>query len=257
MVASPSVGLPRIGEPLIARGVGILGRLLGRGQPSTAPTAQRAVRRAPTCPRENLHNLRHWTVKQALYVLDCECCQAPLDRQWHCVSAHRCAGQPYLAEDAEMVPREGRGALHPAARARTPTAAALPASHGQAARRLRRPFRPAAMTAAPTASTALRCGSSNRWAYLCVVVGLLCPSNAPTNCRLAPSETSCEANEWRRSWMRSPEIFAVLHIARHARLTLTTCSVLPGAGKHIFAERLALAGLRLADLAEQLPRRRR
>ncbi|EAQ12455.1 hypothetical protein RB2654_14255 [Rhodobacterales bacterium HTCC2654] len=51
-------------------------------------------------------------------------------------------------------------------------------------------------------SAAARSGSSARWAYLCVVSGLVWPRSRPTTGRVRPFETKCEACVWRLSWMR-------------------------------------------------------
>jgi hypothetical protein len=89
---------------------------------------------------------------------------------------------------------------------------------------------------APTRSTAARCGSSNRCAYLAVVVGFEWPNKLPIRSNDAPPLASCEAKEWRRSWILNPTIRADLQIDAQPFLISTTWP-LAVAGEHVSRKR--------------------
>src|SRR5260370_25491892 len=80
---------------------------------------------------------------------------------------------------------------------------------------------PAAVMMLPTRSTATRCGSSNKWLYLCVVLGFEWPNNAPISGRLAPPAASVEAKLWRRSWSLKLSTAAAPHKCRQGFLIST------------------------------------
>ena len=61
---------------------------------------------------------------------------------------------------------------------------------------------------------ASRTAVSARCAYRAVVWGWVWPSSLPTTCRDSPLETRCEANVWRRSWIRTAGFQIVKNLLR-------------------------------------------
>jgi hypothetical protein len=76
---------------------------------------------------------------------------------------------------------------------------------------------------------ASRCGSSAKCAYRAVVCCWVCPKSFPTIGKETPLETRCDANECRKSWMRTPESLAILHTFAHGPFrSVRWGPVLPG-----------------------------